>query len=237
MNKILIIIPVINELENLKKIIDKVFSISQNLFILIIDDNSDDGTDKWIKSLKNKKLNYIKRNSKLGIGDAHTTGILWAYKNGFSKVVTMDGDLSHNPLLIKKFIKKSKLNYDLILSNRYGKKINSLKNWPFLKKLQSKIGHLIIVIFFNIKYDITNGLRLYNLNKIPKKFFVEFKKFKNYEFFLVSGINLTNKLKVSEIFIEMPYRSRGHSKMKLKHVMIWIFTILKIRFFTKLTLK
>ena len=102
MNKTVIIIPVINELENLKKIIYRIFSISPKVYVLIIDDNSDDGTDKWIKSLKNKKLYYIKRNGKLGIGDAHTTGILWAYKNGFSKVVTMDGDLSHNPSLIKK---------------------------------------------------------------------------------------------------------------------------------------
>ena len=234
MNRTVIIIPVINELENLKKIIHKIFSISPKVFVLIIDDNSDDGTDKWVKSLKNKKLNYIKRNSKLGIGDAHTTGILWAYKNGFSKVITMDGDLSHNPSLIKKFIKKSKLNYDLILSNRYGKKINSLKNWPYIKKLQSKIGHLIIFIFFNIKHDITNGLRLYNLKRIPIAYFREFKKFKNYEFFLVSGVDLINRLKVSELFIEMPYRANGHSKMKLKHLIIWIYTIFKIRFLTKL---
>ena len=234
MEKTIIIIPVINELENLKKIIYKLFSISTSVFVLIVDDNSDDGTDKWVKSLKNKKLNYIKRNSKLGIGDAHITGIMWAYKNGFSKVVTMDGDLSHNPLLIKKFIKKSRLNYDLILSNRYGKRLNSLKNWPFIKKIQSKIGHLVIIILFNIKYDITNGLRLYNLDKIPIKYFNQFKKFKNYEFFLVSGVFLVNKLKVSEIFIEMPYRASGQSKMKLKHLIIWMFTILKIKFFTKL---
>ena len=130
MHDIIIIIPVINELKNIKKIIKKIFLYYKGISILIIDDNSVDGTDIWIKSLNKKKLHYIRRKTKLGIGDAHITGILWAYKNGFIKVITMDGDLSHNPLIIQKFIKKSKLNFELLFSNRYQKKKNQLKGWP-----------------------------------------------------------------------------------------------------------
>jgi glycosyltransferase involved in cell wall biosynthesis len=231
MDKTLIIIPVVNELENLKKIISKIFFYLSNISVLIVDDNSDDGTDTWVKSLNKKKINYIRRNRKLGIGDAHTTGILWAYQKGFSLAITMDGDLSHKPFLLRKFIKKSKSNSELILSNRYSKKKNYLKNWPIKKRIQSKIGHFIILIFFNIKYDITNGLRLYNLKKIPKKYFQKFKKFKNYEFFLASGIVLTQKFNVSQIYIEMPYRVTGDSKMNFKHLLIWIYTIFKLKIF------
>ena len=100
MDKTLIIIPVVNELENLKKIISKIFFYLSNISVLIVDDNSDDGTDTWVKSLNKKKINYIRRNRKLGIGDAHTTGILWAYQKGFSLAITMDGDLSHKPFLL-----------------------------------------------------------------------------------------------------------------------------------------
>lgn len=232
MHDTIIIIPVINELKNLKKIIKKIFLYYKGISILIIDDNSDDGTDIWIKSLNKKKLHYIRRTTKLGIGDAHTTGILWAYKNGFIKAITMDGDLSHNPLIIQKFIKKSKLNFELLFSNRYVKNKNQLKGWPLIKKAQSKFAHFLIMKLFNNDYDITNGLRLYNLKKIPIRYFKKLKKFSNYEFFLVSGIIFTKNLKVSQIFINMPYRARGDSKMNIKHIIIWFFSIIRLKFFS-----
>mgnify|MGYP003972207145 CR=1 FL=1 len=230
MKNTLIFIPVINELENLKLLFKKIFLFYPNISVLIIDDNSDDGTEEWIKSLNKKKLNYIKRNSRLGIGYAHYTAILWAYKNKFNKIITMDGDLSHNPLIIKKFIKKSKLKTELIFSNRYNKKINHYKNWPILKKIINKLGRLIIIILFDVKYDITSGFRLYNLEQIPIDNFKKLRKFSNYEFFIVSGIRFVRKFKTSQIFIDMPYRVSGNSKMKLKHLIIWFITIFKLKF-------
>ena len=230
MKNTLIFIPVINELENLKLLFKKIFLFYPNISVLIIDDNSDDGTEEWIKSLNKKKLNYIKRNSRLGIGYAHYTAILWAYKNKFNKIITMDGDLSHNPLIIKKFIKKSKLKTELIFSNRYNKKINHYKNWPILKKIINKLGRLIIIILFDVKYDITSGFRLYNLEQIPIDNFKKLRKFSNYEFFIVSVIRFVRKFKTSQIFIDMPYRVSGNSKMKLKHLIIWFITIFKLKF-------
>ena len=230
MTDTLIIIPVVNELNNLKKILSYIWLNYNNFSLLIVDDNSNDGTKEWIKSLNKKRLNYIRRSKRLGVGDAHTTGILWAYKNKFSKVITMDGDLSHNPIYIKKFIKKSKSNYDFILSNRYNKKINHYKNWPVIKKMINKLGHLIIIILFNIKYDITTGFRFYNLKKIPINNFKILRRFKDYEFFVVSGIVFTRKFKVSEIPINMPYRIDGNSKMAFKHLIIWFFTIFRLKF-------
>jgi len=231
MKDTLIFIPVINELQNLKLLIKKIFFLYPNISLLIIDDNSDDGTDKWIKSLKKKKINYIKRNNRFGIGNAHYTAILWAYKKGFKKILTMDGDLSHDPLIIKRFIKKSDTKIDLIFSSRYNNKINHYKNWPIIKKIINKLGRLIIIILFDIKYDITSGFRLYNLNQIPIYDFKRLRKFMNYEFFIVSGIRFINKFKASQIFIDMPYRVSGNSKMKLKHLIIWFITIFKLKFF------
>ena len=231
LTKTVIIIPVVNELINIKKILKKIWKNYSNYTVLIIDDDSNDGTKEWINSLNNKKIIYMRRNKKFGVGDAHTTGILWSYKNKFSKVVTMDGDLSHNPYYIKKFIEKSKLNYEFIVSNRYNKKINHYRNWPFIKKLINKFGRLIIIILFNIRYDITTGFRLYDLKKIPKKNFLKLRKFKDYEFFIVSGIIFTRKFKVSEVLINMPYRGSGNSKMAFKHLLIWFLTIFKFRIF------
>ena len=230
MTQTLIIIPVVNELNNLKKIIKKIFLKFNDYHLLIIDDNSDDGTEEWIKKLDKKKIHYIKRNKRLGVGNAHYTGILWAYKNRFSIVITMDGDLSHDPVYINEFFRKSLLGYEFILSNRYNKNINTYKNWPFIKKLINKFGRLIIISLFNIKYDITTGYRLYNLKKIPISNFKKLKKYNHYEFFIVSGVIFTKKFKVSEVMINMPYRVSGNSKMALKHLIIWFMTIFKLKF-------
>jgi len=72
---------------------------------------------------------------------------------------------------------------------------------------------------------------LYDLKKIPKINFLKLRKFKDYEFFIVSGIIFTRKFKVSEVLINMPYRESGNSKMAFKHLLIWFLTIFKLRFF------
>ena len=231
MTETLIIIQVVNELNNLKQIIREIYLNFNNFQLLIIDDNSDDGTDKWIKTLNKNKLHYIRRDKRFGVGNAHTTGILWAYKNNFFKVITMDGDLSHNPIYISEFINKSEFGYEFILSNRYNKNINTYKNWPLIKKLINKLGRLIIISLFNIKYDITTGYRFYNLKKIPISNFMDLKKYNHYEFFIVSGVLFSKKFKVSEVLIDMPYRVSGNSKMAFKHLLIWFITIFKLKFF------
>ena len=105
-SKTLIVIPTLNEFGNIQKIYKKIQTLSKKINILFIDDNSIDGSKKIIINLKikNKKVNYIFRDKKLGIGSAHKVGIKFAKKKNYRYVCTMDCDGTHDPKHIKKML-------------------------------------------------------------------------------------------------------------------------------------
>ena len=231
-NNFLIAIPVINELDNLKILIPKILKIDNKINILIIDDNSKDFTKEWIIKNKyyKKKIFYIYRKKKMGIGSAHLKSIFWAFKNKINNLLIIDGDQSHQPKDIAKFFIQSKKNYDLIFSNRYSGKNNELKNWPFIKLFINKISKTFVKFFFKYSYDFTNGMRYYNLSIIKKQDFQEYIKYRNYEFIFIIGISLIKKYNnIKEINISMPYRKKGSSKMNINHMMIWLVSLIQYK--------
>ena len=108
MSKTLVFTATYNEVQNIKKLISLIYKNFPKADILVIDDNSPDLTYKLLKKLKKKYKNLkIKlRNKKYGLDSAHKFAYDFAKKNGYVKLITMDADLSHNPILIKKFIKE-----------------------------------------------------------------------------------------------------------------------------------
>ena len=122
-NKVLLVIPTLNEFGNIQKIYKRIQSLNKKINILFIDDNSNDGSKKIIIDLKkrNKKVDYIFREKKLGIGSAHKVGIKLAKKKNYRYVCTMDCDGTHNPIHIRQMLNKIK-NCDLVISNRFLKK-------------------------------------------------------------------------------------------------------------------
>jgi len=121
--KLLIIIPTLNEKNNVKKIYIKIKKLNNYTFdLLFIDDNSDDGTQQEILNLSSKKnIHYLFR-KKRGLGSAHRDGIIWAINNKYNFCVTIDADGAHNPKIIKKMyliIKKNLTKLDIINTNRF----------------------------------------------------------------------------------------------------------------------
>ena len=95
--KNLVILPTYNESKNIVKTINLVLAQRDDLNILIIDDNSPDGTAKIVKDLNNEKIFIIERESKKGLGSAYVEGFSWSLKNNYQKIIQMDADLSHDP--------------------------------------------------------------------------------------------------------------------------------------------
>ena len=118
----LIIIPTYNENQNITILIKKIRELKSliNLEILIIDDNSPDGTAKSIEKIQNNdsKIHLLKRNRKLGLGSAYCLGFNWAIKNNFDSIVQMDADLSHNPKDILRLLNEIE-NSDVVIGSRY----------------------------------------------------------------------------------------------------------------------
>lgn len=213
MDKILIIIPTYNENNNIDILIKSIFNKNLEFNILIVDDNSTDGTLEKIHELKKiyKNLFLLKRPNKMGVGSAHLDGIKWAYQNYYLKVITMDGDLTHSTDKIDDFIEKGK-SFDLVIGSRFLDK-NSLRDWELHRKILTHLGHFCTKFLLGIKYDASGGFRFYKLNTIPIEIFEKISS-KGYSFFMESiFIIQRHNFLISEIQLQLPKRISGSSKM------------------------
>ena len=233
--KNLIIIPTLNENDNINylfKLIVKKFKIP----ILFIDDNSNDGTQEKILKLSKKSnlIKYIFRKRRYGIGSAHKEGIRWAYKNKFNVCFTMDADRTHNPFEINKMLKVlKKNNADIIITSRFLKK-SSLGDWPKLRKIITKIRYHLVKIILNTSLDSSGGFRCYAISKIKKKDILLADN--NGYFFLIESLFYLERMnyKIIEIHSNLKYRSSGQSKMRLVDIFSALLNLFKLFLFKKI---
>jgi dolichol-phosphate mannosyltransferase len=217
MNKVLIIIPVINELENLTELIPNIYSLLSNVHILIVDDSSTDGTKSYCISRKieyPEQFFYKFRDLRQGIGSAHIEGIEFAIRKKYEIVISMDGDSTHDPVyliaLLDAFKKNNSL--DIIIGSRFLPQ-SSIVGWQYRRKILTKAGHLLTRVKFGLAFDMSSGLRLYKVSKIPEDLISE-PKFIGYDFFPRSLV-LYNKarLSIGEIPVTLYPRLYGESKL------------------------
>ena len=230
MKKILIGTATYNEVTNIEILINKINNLELNLDIIIVDDSSPDGTSKKIKELKTKFSNIIliKRKNKTGLDTAHKIIFKYANNNKYRYLITLDADLSHDPELIKVFLKKIK-NYDTVLGSRYikgGK--NELTGWRFLI---SKCGNLIIKKILNSKLnEFTTSYRCFDLKKL-KNFNLKKVKAKGYSFFMNTVYLLEkNNYNIKEIPIKFHQRKKGKSKIPKIEIFRTILNLFIIKF-------
>jgi dolichol-phosphate mannosyltransferase len=233
MSDALVIIPTYNEKENIEAIIRAVFKQKKVFHVLIVDDNSPDGTSEIVKSLQNKFPEHLfleVRKNKSGLGTAYIHGFKWALQNDYDYILEMDADFSHNPKdLVRLYNACAKDGADASVGSRYSKGVNVV-NWPMKRVLLSFFASKYVQFITGIPVrDTTAGfvcwtrkvLETINLDKIKfigYAFQIEM-KFKAWKM----GFNIKE---VSVIFTD---RTQGESKMSGGIVYEALFGVIKMR--------
>lgn len=165
MSDSLVIIPTYNEKENIEQIIRKVFSLPKEFDILIVEDNSPDGTASIVKSLMQEfpsQLFIEERKGKLGLGTAYIHGFKWALEKGYEFIFEMDADFSHNPEdLLRLYDTAKNHGGDLVIGSRYITGVNVV-NWPIGRVLMSYYASSYVRMVTRMKVrDTTAGFKCY----------------------------------------------------------------------------
>ena len=229
MSKTLVFTATYNEVQNIKKLISLIYKNFPKADILVIDDNSPDLTYKLLKKLKKKYKNLkIKlRDKKYGLDSAHKFAYDFAKKNGYVKLITMDADLSHNPIEIKKIVRLLDKS-EFVIGSRYIK--GGKCELPFLRYLISFFGNKFIKFFLGIKCnEFTTSYRGFNLIKL-KNFSLKKIKSKGYSFFMET-VYLINKknFKITEIPIKFKNRIYGKSKIPKIEILRTFFNVIRLK--------
>jgi dolichol-phosphate mannosyltransferase len=214
MNETVIVMPTYNERENLPRMAQRLLALPVKVDLLVVDDNSPDGTGKLADELaaKHPEIHVLHRSEKNGLGRAYVAGFKWALEKGYEFIFEMDGDFSHNPDDIPTFLEAAK-DADLVLGSRY---INGIRiiNWPLSRLMLSKGAATYVRWITGMPFtDPTGGYKCFHrraLEAIP----LDAVRSNGYSF----QIEMTHKLwrqgyHVVEVPIIFTERVMGHSKM------------------------
>ena len=230
--KVLIIIPTFNEIENIENIIKDIYSIDSALEILIVDDNSPDGTGAHVKKMQKQydKLHLIEREGKLGLGTAYVVGFKYALENDYQYIFEMDADYSHDPKEIPNFLKAIK-DADLVIGSRYIKGVNVV-NWPLSRLLLSYFANLYTSIITGLPLrDSTGGYKCFK-REVLETINLDDIHSGGYSFQIEMNFKTWKKgFKIKEIPIIFIDRAVGKSKMSKAIIReaVWMVWTLKFR--------
>ena len=216
MTKGLVIIPTYNEIENIEAIIRAVFSLATSFHVLIVDDNSPDGTADKLMALQKQFENQLfleVRKKKSGLGTAYVHGFKWALSNGYEYIFEMDADFSHNPNDLEKLLLACENGADLAIGSRYSNGVNVV-NWPLSRILMSYCASIYVraITGMHVK-DSTAGFVCYKKEVLETIRLNEI-HFKGYAFQIeMKYTALLSGFKLKEVPIIFVNREKGSSKM------------------------
>lgn len=229
----LVIIPTYNEKENIHKVLKRVFELPEEFDVLIIDDNSPDGTASIVKSLMDNyesRLHLLEREGKLGLGTAYIKGFRWALEHNYEFIFEMDADLSHNPDDLVRLYHTAKEGNDLVIGSRYVKGVNVV-NWPMGRVLMSYFASIYVKVILGIKIDDTTaGFKCYR-RKVLETINLSAIKFVGYAFQIEMKYTAWKLgFRVKEIPIIFTDRTEGVSKMNRGIFKEAVLGVIKLRF-------
>lgn len=230
MNKTLVVVPTYNERENLPPLAQRLLALPSAVDMLVVDDNSPDGTGKVADELASRQpsIHVLHRQEKNGLGRAYIAGFKWALEHGYEFVFELDGDFSHNPDDIPMFLEAAR-GADLVLGSRY---LNGIRiiNWPLSRLMLSKSAAKYVQLITGMPFtDPTGGYKCFRRRAL-EAIDLEQVRSNGYSF----QIEMTHKLwrqglRVVEVPIIFTDRFQGHSKMSghiVREALLMVWTLL-----------
>jgi dolichol-phosphate mannosyltransferase len=230
----LVIIPTYNEKENIAKIIRKVFSLPKEFDILIVEDNSPDGTAAIVRNLQSEfpnRLHMMERKGKLGLGTAYIAGFNWALQRDYGYIFEMDADFSHNPDdLLQLYNACAKDGADMAIGSRYIKGVNVV-NWPMGRVLMSYFASYYVRLILGVNImDTTAGFKCYTRRVLEAIDFSKI-KFTGYAFQIEMKYTAWKLgFNIKEVPIIFTDRTEGTSKMSRGIFREAILGVISLRF-------
>jgi dolichol-phosphate mannosyltransferase len=233
MSDALVIIPTYNEKENIEAIIRTVFKQKKTFHVLIVDDNSPDGTSEIVKSLQTefpKQLFLEIRKNKSGLGTAYIHGFKWALKKDYGYILEMDADFSHNPKdLVRLYNACAKDGADASIGSRYSEGVNVV-NWPMKRVLLSFFASKYVQFITGIPIkDTTAGFVCWT-RKVLETIHLDKIKFIGYAFQIEMKFKAWKMgFNIKEVSVIFTDRTQGESKMSGGIVYEALFGVIKMR--------
>lgn len=228
--KTLIVVPTYNEKENLPLLAARVFEVVPQVEMLVVDDNSPDGTGALADELaaKDPRIHVLHREQKQGLGRAYVAGFKWAIQHGYDLVFEMDCDFSHRPEHLPEFLEAVQ-DADLVLGSRYVKG-GGTRDWGLSRKIISGGGNLYARTVLGLPYkDLTGGFKCFRRKVLEALDLDNLMSF-GYCFQIELTCRTHRKgFRIREIPIVFPDRTRGQSKMSGKIFKEAFFTVWKLR--------
>jgi len=233
MQDVLVIIPTYNEIENICKMLDTVMSLPVRFDVLVVDDNSPDGTATAVKDAMHRYPDRIfieERKGKLGLGTAYIHGFKWALAKGYEYIIEMDADFSHNPRDLMKLYKACREEgADVAVGSRYITGVNVV-NWPMGRVLMSYYASAYVRFVTGMKLrDTTAGFVCYR-SEVLRSIDIDSIEFKGYAFQIEMKFKAHRKgFKIVEVPIVFVNRVLGTSKMNGSIFGEALFGVIKLR--------
>ena len=232
MAKGLVIIPTYNEIENIEAIITAVFALNTPFDVLIVDDNSPDGTANHVLAMQKQFENRLfleVRMKKSGLGTAYVHGFNWALSRAYEYIFEMDADFSHNPNDLEKLLVACENGADLAIGSRYSSGVNVV-NWPLSRVLLSYFASVYVRMITGMKIaDATAGFKCYK-RSVLEKINLEKIAFVGYAFQIEMKYRAyVKKFKIVEVPIIFTDRTKGQSKMSNAIITEAVFGVIALK--------
>jgi dolichol-phosphate mannosyltransferase len=232
----LVIVPTYNEADNIERLLNTILEkYDEQLDIVVIDDSSPDGTAGIVRRIteNEKRINLLVRPAKLGLGTAYLMGFRYALERGYSRIIEMDADFSHDPASISVLLEAMD-NADLVIGSRYMNNTVNVVNWPLSRLILSKAASIYTRWITGMPIsDPTGGFKCFDA-KVLKSIDLDRVHSQGYSFQIEMNFRAWNKgFVIREVPIIFVDRSVGKSKMTRKNIfeavwMVWWLKILSI---------